>query len=261
MSRKETLNELCRIAKLAGQEILRIYMDSKDVEIERKSDSSPLTIADKASNDIICMGLENIDPYYPIISEENKQIAYAERKDYEYAWMVDPLDGTKEFIKRNGEFTVNIALIHKNRSIMGVVYVPVEDKCYYASEGEGAFLIDKDGVVSQLHCNNFKMDDEGIRVVASRSHLNPETEAFMGQLKQAETVAKGSSLKFLVLASGGAELYPRLAPTMEWDTAAAHIILEEAGGSVVQYGTKDPLEYNKENLLNPHFLASAKLKN
>ncbi|MGA0231514.1 MAG: 3'(2'),5'-bisphosphate nucleotidase CysQ family protein, partial [Saprospiraceae bacterium] len=135
------------------------------------------------------------------------------------------------------------------------------DKCYYAAEGEGAFLIDKDGVVSQLHCNNFKMDDEGIRVVASRSHLNPETEAFMGQLKQPETVAKGSSLKFLVLASGGAELYPRLAPTMEWDTAAAHIILEEAGGSVVQYGTKDPLEYNKENLLNPHFLASARLKN
>lgn len=261
MSRKETLNELCHIAKLAGQEILRIYMDSKDVEIERKSDSSPLTIADKASNDIICMGLENIDPYYPIISEENKQIAYAERKDYEYAWMVDPLDGTKEFIKRNGEFTVNIALIHKNRSIMGVVYVPVEDKCYYAAEGEGAFLIDKDGVVSQLHCNKFKMDDEGIRVVASRSHLNPETEAFMGQLKQPETVAKGSSLKFLVLASGGAELYPRLAPTMEWDTAAAHIILEEAGGSVVQYGTKDSLVYNKENLLNPHFLASARLKN
>jgi len=261
MSRKETLNELCHIAKHAGQEILRIYMDSKDVEIERKSDSSPLTIADKASNEIICQGLENMNPSYPIISEENKQIAYEERKDYEYAWMVDPLDGTKEFIKRNGEFTVNIALIHKNRSIMGVVYVPVEDKCYYAAEGEGAFLIDKDGVVSQLHCNNFKMDDEGIRVVASRSHLNPETEAFMGQLKQPETVAKGSSLKFLVLASGGAELYPRLAPTMEWDTAAAHIILEEAGGSVVQYGTKDPLEYNKENLLNPHFLASARLKN
>lgn len=258
MGFEDLIQDLCHIAREAGKEILRIYNETEGVEVEKKADNSPLTIADKAANKIICDGLNKMMPQIPIISEENKQIPYSERKNFSYAWMVDPLDGTKEFIKRNGEFTVNIALLRHGSPVAGVVYVPVSGDCYYAIKDMGAFLIDHEGNKKKLSCNSFSRKDKGIRVVASRSHLNPETEAFMNGLNAPETVAKGSSLKFLVLASGNAELYPRLAPTMEWDTAAAHIILEEAGGSVVQFENGQPLEYNKENLLNPHFLASAK---
>ncbi len=259
MELNEIIAQVCNIARDAGEKIMEIYNASEHVQIEKKADNSPLTIADKAANDIICEGLVALEKQWPIISEENKLVEFEERSKYEFAWMVDPLDGTKEFIKRNGEFTVNIALIHKNRSIAGVVYIPCDESCYYAIKGEGAFKL-HGGESTKLDSSSFSMGDSGLRVVCSRSHLNPETQEFLDNLNEPETVSKGSSLKFLVLASGDAELYPRLAPTMEWDTAAAQIILEEAGGKVIQADNQEVLQYNKENLLNPFFIASGKIQ-
>jgi len=250
----ETIQSVIKIAEEAGQIILDIYHNATDLEIQSKADDSPLTKADQAANDHICAGLQALNTVYPIISEENKQLPYADRKDFDYFWLVDPLDGTKEFIKKNGEFTVNIALIHKNTVVAGVVYAPVLEEMYWAVQGEGAF-IEQNGESKKLACSAFSMNDEGLRVVCSRSHLNEETQAYIDALHDPSKVSKGSSLKFLILAKGDAELYPRIAPTMEWDTAAAQIVLEEAGGKVYQYGDQLPLTYNKENLLNPFFIA------
>ena len=251
---KKYIEELLVIAHDAGQVILDIYQ-SDDLGIESKSDESPLTRADKAANDIICKGLTRITPDIPIISEENKEIPYAERRKFEYLWMVDPLDGTKEFIKKNDEFTVNIALIHNQKSIAGVVYAPVLDLMYYAIRGEGSYII-QDNEQVEISANKYKKSDSNLRVVCSRSHLNEETKALVNKYNEAKLISKGSSLKFLIIAEGDAELYPRLAPTMEWDTAAAHIILTEAGGKMYQPDGSDIL-YNKNNLLNPHFIATA----
>jgi len=246
------------IAQKAGEAILDIYKQSEGVVIERKADNSPLTIADKTANDIICQGLEELSSKYPIISEENKEISYAERKNYNRCWLVDPLDGTKEFIKRNGEFTVNIALIENGKIIFGVVYAPVLDEMYWAGKGEGAFLI-KDGKTKRLEAATFSLEDKNLSLVCSRSHLNDDTKAFVEQFSEPNLVSKGSSLKFLILAKGEAHIYPRLAPTMEWDSGAAHIVLEEAGGKIIRAEDKMPLDYNKENLLNPFFIAYGKV--
>jgi 3'(2'), 5'-bisphosphate nucleotidase len=259
MSYQSLIEDLKDIAIAAGQVILDVYNNVEDVEITKKDDDSPLTIADRKANTLICDGLKQLEIIYPIISEENKAIPYEERKNYDYYWLVDPLDGTKEFIKRNGEFTVNIALIHNNAPVMGVVYAPVLGELYWGIKGEGAFQL-KAGNVKQLKANAFSMGDTGLRVVASRSHLNAETQTYVNKLNTPELVSKGSSLKFLLMATADADLYPRLAPTMEWDTAAAQIVLEEAGGKVLQYGTDEPLKYNKENLLNPYFVASGRVR-
>ncbi len=246
---------LQEIAVRAGKAILEIY--EQPFEIETKADKSPLTAADKASNDIIIAGLEKHYASIPIISEENKQLDYDTRKNWEYCWMVDPLDGTKEFIKKNGEFTVNIALIHKNESVLGVVYVPVKDTLYYAIKGQGAFKISNGGSPEKIHAKAAKAG-EIVRIFASRSHLNADTQAFIDQCKEkfadVELVAAGSSLKFCLLAEGIAHIYPRFAPTMEWDTAAAHIVATESGASVTIPENGEALNYNKENLLNPYFL-------
>ena len=251
---KKHIEQLIDVALEAGNAILEIY-ESNDLGIESKSDETPLTKADKAANDIICAGLAKITPNIPIISEENKEIPYEQRKNYEYLWMVDPLDGTKEFIKKNDEFTVNIALIHKKKSIAGIVYAPVLDNMYYAIKGEGAYVIEDNEQVP-LQCNKYRKTDPNLTVVCSRSHLNNATQEFINGYTNPKLVSKGSSLKFLILAEGGAEIYPRLAPTMEWDTAAAHIILIESGGKISQ-PDGSPLLYNKENLLNPYFVATA----
>lgn len=256
---KDLAQEIIAISKAAGAAILNIYKDESKFGVEQKKDDSPLTQADKNANDIIVAGLEKLATQYPIISEENKLLDYVDRKDYTRFWLVDPLDGTKEFIKRNGEFTVNIALVENGIPIMGVVYVPVSDECYWGMKGEGAFYQKGFDEPKQLQANEYKETDKGIRVVCSRSHINEETQAFIDKLDQPEAVSKGSSLKFLLIASGQAEVYPRIGPTMEWDTGAAHIILEEAGGEVLNYETMQPLRYNKENLLNPYFIARARL--
>jgi 3'(2'), 5'-bisphosphate nucleotidase len=245
-----TAKEVGAITRRAGAAILKIY-ETEDFGVETKSDDSPLTRADKAANDVIVRELRKLSLQAPIVSEEGKDIAYAERQQYTRFWLVDPLDGTKEFIKRNGEFTVNIALIENGRPVIGAVYVPVTDELYYAARSEGAWQEGK----GRIKAATFTMQDPRLKVVASRSHLNEATQSFMDRLAEPEIVSRGSSLKILELARGSAHLYPRLAPTMEWDTAAAHAILLEAGGRMVDEGTGKELIYNKEVLRNPHFVA------
>jgi 3'(2'), 5'-bisphosphate nucleotidase len=233
------------------REILHIY-NSNDFKAEEKSDRSPLTLADKNSHHKISSILEPAG--LPVLSEEGKNIPYEERRNWNHFWMVDPLDGTKEFIKRNGEFTVNIALIRQDTPILGVVAVPVSHEIYYATQGYDAYLR-KGGKDHKLEKRTpVDLNREGLRVVASRSHMNEETQSYIDGLRNPSLVSAGSSLKFMLLASGKADVYPRYAPTMEWDTAAAHAIVKETGLEVLQYGTSEPLVYNKENLLNPYFI-------
>ncbi len=246
---KINIKDVRNIAKEAGDAIMKIY--KKDFRIEYKDDSSPLTEADLASNRIICDALEKLTPETPIMSEENKVIDYDIRKTWEYYWCIDPIDGTKEFIKKNGEFTVNIALIHKNTPVLGVVYAPALNAIYSAKQGEGAYLNGK-----KLPLSSNTQRNEKLFVVASKSHLSVETQEFIDNLqtKKIEQVSKGSSLKLCMVAEGSADIYPRLAPTMEWDTAAADAIVRESGKMTYQFETDTPLVYNKENLLNPWFV-------
>ena len=245
------LNDIEAIALEAGNTIMEIY--NRDFSIEYKDDKSPLTEADLASNEVIIKALEKYN--IPIMSEEGKMIPYEDRKDWEYYWCIDPIDGTKEFIKKNGEFTVNIALIHKDTPILGVVYVPALKDMYKAKKGEGAF---KNNQKLPLTVNN--SPKKSLKVVASKSHLSEETQAFIDDLAKStesiEQVSKGSSLKLVMVAEGVADIYPRLAPTMEWDTAAADAIIRESGKMTYQYNStsNNPVVYNKVNLLNPWFV-------
>jgi 3'(2'), 5'-bisphosphate nucleotidase len=261
------LKAILQIIQEAGQEILKIYNSSFKVDF--KKDKTPLTEADKCSHKIIEQGLKKISNY-PILSEEGTNIPYEQRKSWDFFWLIDPLDGTKEFIKRNGEFTVNIALIHKNKPVLGVVYAPAKEILYYGGKEIGAYKIEKHKELKLLpKAINTK---EKIKVVVSRSHLNKETENFIKLLshffKKIETVSIGSSLKICLIAEGKADLYPRMSPTKEWDTAAAHAILNAVGGKLVKFHppikslkelkTLSEIEYNKENLLNPYFVAFRK---
>jgi len=243
------IEQIIAIAKDAGEAIMEIY--NKDFTVEYKDDKSPLTEADLKSNEIICKALNELYPTIPILSEENRAASYSERQAWEYFWLIDPIDGTKEFIKKNGEFTVNIALIQKNTPVLGVVYAPVLNEMYWAKKGDGAF---KNGEKLPLMVND--NPEESLRVVASKSHLSEETQAFIDTLntEKIEQVSKGSSLKLVMVAEGIADIYPRLAPTMEWDTGAADAIVREAGKMTYQFENKKPLLYNKENLLNPWFI-------
>ena len=252
---EKIIERVCDIAINAGREIMIIYNNSDDFHIESKIDNSPLTIADKKSNQIINEGLKRLECNYPIISEENRQLEYTARKEYGIFWLVDPLDGTKEFIKRNGEFTVNIALIEDGYPVAGVVYVPTTNQLYFSTKGKGAYK-KENGFVKSIAVEKFNKKDKGLKVVCSRSHINEDTKLFMDQLDHPERISKGSSLKFLIIAEGSAHIYPRLGPTMEWDTAAAQAIVEEAGGSVINYETNERMCYNKPSLLNPYFIAS-----
>ncbi|CAA6827555.1 MAG: 3'(2'),5'-bisphosphate nucleotidase (EC [uncultured Sulfurovum sp.] len=249
MLEKVDLEKVVTIAREAASAIMEIYQ--KDFSVEYKFDDSPLTEADLKSNEIICNALMALYPNIPILSEENKTVAYEERKLWECFWLIDPIDGTKEFIKKNDEFTINIALIKKGIPVLGVVFAPAIDEMYVAKKGEGAF---KNGVkLPLIQNNNLK---EKIFVVASKSHLSLETQEFIDSLesKSIEQVSKGSSLKLCMVAEGVADIYPRLASTMEWDTAAAHAIVLESGKEVIQFETKEALTYNKKDLLNPWFM-------
>jgi len=268
---QKLLESVIEVALQAGAEIMEIY--KKDFSIEYKDDKSPLTEADKHSNEVICAGLKKLDKIYPILSEENKTVSYEERKDWKTFWLVDPIDGTKEFIKKNGEFTVNIALIEDGEPVMGVVYAPALDTLYYGMKGHGAFRKTSGRLEALPAEKNDPGESKKIRVVASRSHLNKETSDFIDSIAKQypecgiEAVSKGSSLKLCMVAEGSADIYPRVAPTMEWDTAAAQGVVEAAGKCTynfetfphddVKFNTKikaDKLTYNKENLLNPFFV-------
>lgn len=250
------LNRLVLIAREAGEKILSIYnLPVSSWELEFKKDHSPFTLADRFSNEVICYGLRNLDQSIPIISEENKAVPYETRKDYEYFWLVDPLDGTKEFIKRNGEFTVNIALVHRTEVVLGVVGIPCLDKIYFAMKNEGAFRIVTDKPAERIRAAVFSLKDQGLKIAISRSHMNLETWKFIDDFRDTETITAGSSLKFMLIAEGSAHLYPRFGPTMEWDTAASQIIVEEAGGGVFIADSSSPLYYNKQEMRNPGFVA------
>ena len=247
MVEKIAVNDIKHIVKEAGQLVLDIY--SKDFDIEFKDDKSPLTQADRVANELICTRLRELYPMIPIMSEENKQTCFEERSNWEHYWCIDPIDGTKEFIKKNDEFTINIALIQENRPVLGVVYAPALDIMYSAKKNEGAF---KDQIKLPV-----SRDDEKYIIVASKSHMSQETQEYINSIKttkEKELVSMGSSLKLCLVAEGQADCYPRIAPTMEWDTAAAHAIVLEAGKKVYQFSNQKELVYNKENLLNPYFI-------
>ena len=248
------IDEIILIAKKAGKAILEVY-NSESFEIEIKDDNSPLTKADKASDEIIEAGLKKIYPDIPILSEEGKEISYEDRKNWDIFWCVDPLDGTKEFIKRNGEFTVNIALIKNGIPILGIIYVPVTDETYFGSEGEGSFKFYNDETKTPIMVSSKKMT-EALTVVQSRSHSGDEENNFYSNYMINKRLSKGSSLKICLVAEGKADIYFRGGPTWEWDTAAGHAILSCAGGSFVNKD-KSELKYNKEVLKHYGFIASS----
>lgn len=250
------LDILETIALEAGQVILDIYNRSEGIVIDRKADNSPLTDADRAANRLIVDALRKHFPGIPIISEEEKLTPWATRQTWDRCFEVDPLDGTKEFIKRNGEFTVNIALLDQGKPVAGVVHAPVLDLTALAEKGSGAELKEK-GEQRKLQ-SRVPAPGEQLAIVASRSHSSPEMEAYLKQFDNPAIRSAGSSLKFLLVAKGEAHLYPRLAPTMEWDTSSGQIVLEEAGGEVLLVDSHEPLRYNREDLLNPFFIAYAK---
>ncbi len=247
----ELLMEALAVSKQAGEAILGIY--DKGFETSFKDDQSPLTSADTASHAVILRGLRALTPELPVFSEESESIAYATRRLWKEYWLVDPLDGTKEFIKRNGEFTVNIALIRECRPVLGVVYAPALGVAYFARQGQGAFKQGKSGEISPIAVD--QDTGRGLNIVASRSHQGQE-DAFLKRLGAHTCLNMGSSLKFCLVAEGRAHLYPRFLPTSEWDTAAAQCVAEEAGAAVTDLQGQRLL-YNKENLLNPFFVASS----
>lgn len=245
---------IIEIAHLAGAAIMEIYQ--RDFDVETKADSSPLTEADLAAHNIIVTGLAKVSDL-PVLSEESASIDWQTRQQWQEYWLVDPLDGTKEFIKKNGEFTVNIALIRDQKPVFGVVYAPALDTTYVGDAQTGATKIsatDKQNITVKAH-----QSGDVWQVVGSRSHQSPEIQQYLAKLDgETELVAMGSSLKLCLVAEGKAHIYPRLGPTSEWDTAAAQAVVEAAGGSVTQYPDNTPLLYNtKETLLNPYFVVSS----
>jgi 3'(2'), 5'-bisphosphate nucleotidase len=238
----------------AGAEILAIYSDPSKFETELKGDDSPLTAADLAANKLLVSRLQELTPAIPILSEESRQAPWSERKHWQDCWVVDPLDGTKEFLKRNDEFTVNVALVRDHKPVLGVVYAPALQRWYYASSDDGAWRQDGKKAPARIEVRE-KIADRPWQVVGSRSHNTPEVDAFIERLGEAELLAMGSSLKLCLVADGSADLYPRLGPTSEWDTCAAQAVVEQAGGQVLEADTGKPLSYNaRESILNPHFI-------
>jgi 3'(2'), 5'-bisphosphate nucleotidase len=269
-------------AKKAGDEILEVYHG--EIDVTYKEDDSPLTLADKRAHRAIVNCLPSVSYNdIPILSEEGKDIPYEQRAEWEYLWLVDPLDGTKEFVKRRDEFTVNIALIEKSRPVLGVVFLPAVGSLYFAAEGVGAYKVDNIKTVGQLlddagnsaentlqigalldravtlpHRQVAETPSSQINLVGSRSHGIEALSDFVEKMKEnydtVGFVPAGSALKFCLVAEGKADLYPRFGPTMEWDTAAGHCVVEQSGGTVVRMSEKTPLDYNKRDLLNPHFI-------
>lgn len=251
MAHKPRLEDVIPIAIHAGEAIMAVY--AQTIEVQHKEDHSPLTQADLAAHNVIEAGLAELVPELPVLSEESADIPFATRRQWGTYWLVDPLDGTREFIKRNGEFTVNIALVDNHRPVMGVIYAPAINSLYFAAEGQGAFHQLDGGASRRIHAR--KLDPAQITVAGSRSHAGEELLRFLDRIGPHTLISMGSSLKVCLVAEGRADIYPRLGLTSEWDTAAAQCVLEEAGGRLIGLNGM-PLEYNrKESLLNPHFFA------
>lgn len=247
------LEPLLDIARAASRKILEIY--ATDFSVQQKSDHSPVTAADLAAHQIILEGLQKLTPDLPILSEESSQIPYSERRRWDSYWLVDPLDGTREFVSRNGDFTVNIALVQHHVPVVGVVHIPTEELSYYGVTGTNAFRCKTGEAPEPIHVQPHSQGT--VRVVASRSHRGELLDGYLAKLGAHEIVSRGSALKFCLVAEGAADVYPRLGPTSEWDTAAGHAVLLAAGGQVINTDGA-PLSYNsKESLLNPFFIAYA----
>jgi 3'(2'), 5'-bisphosphate nucleotidase len=260
--RNQLLHTAIIAALEASKAILEIY-HSGAFDVEIKGDNSPLTKADTASHNVIMSYLEATG--IPVLSEEGRDISYQERKDWKQLWIVDPIDGTKEFIKRNGEFTVNIALIENQRPIIGVIFLPVTGELYFSSKELGAFKVvidledyDLDALQAKANKLPLQREDKTFTIVASRSHMSLETEEYVQEMREihgeVNLISKGSSLKLCMVADGTANCYPRFAPTMEWDTAAGQAICEHAGFKLLDWDTKKNMMYNREELLNNWFL-------
>lgn len=273
MEQTEMQLKAVNAALAAGRSILEVYHSPEaDWQVEHKADDSPLTLADRRANRVIADALQSTG--LPVLSEETQLADYAERRHWRQLWIVDPLDGTKEFIKRNGEFTVNIALVHEGAPVFGVVYVPAQERLYVGLCGQGSVRLGMApgevlGSMSEVwrrgEClplaSESQAADPVVRVVVSRSHLDERTQQYIRSLEarghKVETVASGSSIKICLLAERTAHLYPRFAPTSEWDTAAGHAVLAATGGRLCQAESGEPLIYNKENILNPYFMGCA----
>ena len=248
----ELAHEVVNLARRAGEAILEVY--KTDFEVQEKEDRSPLTEADLASQKIIVAGLKELTPEIPVLAEETGELPYEQRSSWERSWLVDPLDGTREFVKKNGEFTVNIAMIEGGKPVLGVVHAPVLGVSYWASRGNGAWR-QADGTADRISVA--PPASRELRVVMSRSHANEATQRFLERLEQeyeVNAVSKGSSLKMCLVATGEAHVYPRTGPTMEWDVAAAQCVVEEAGGELVTFDGQ-PMRFNRPELLNESFLA------
>ncbi|CCQ11525.1 3'(2'),5'-bisphosphate nucleotidase [Pseudoalteromonas luteoviolacea B = ATCC 29581] len=252
MNQTELLEEILNLSREAGKAIMAIY--AKDFAVEYKEDKSPVTDADIAAHQVINAGLKALTPDIPVLSEENADISWRERQTWQSYWLVDPIDGTKEFIKKNGEFTVNIALIKRGVPVLGVVHAPALNVSYLAAEAIGAF---KESGEARIELKVTTIENQGtIKVVGSRSHPSPDLAKFLEQFDEVDMVPKGSSLKLCLVAESAADIYPRLGPTSEWDTAAGQAIAEIAGARVTQLDGS-PLRYNqKESYLNPYFIVT-----
>jgi 3'(2'), 5'-bisphosphate nucleotidase len=250
MITKESLQPVFGIAERAGAAILEVY--AGHFEVSDKADQTPLTLADLRSHELIANGLRELDARIPVLSEEGSSIPFEQRREWSRYWLIDPLDGTREFVSRNGEFTVNIALIENHQAIAGVVYVPVRDTLYFGTQHDGAWRVINSGEPEKIAVSRIQ---QPLRVVGSRSHRDVEFAKLLPKLEPCELVSVGSSIKFCLVAEGSADFYPRFGPTSEWDTAAAQAVLEAAGGAVITFDGS-PLRYNtKDSLLNPGFIA------
>lgn len=266
---KINILDLLKIAQEAGKAILKVY--DSDFGFESKKDGSPLTLADKNSFGIISKALAAAYLEIPLLSEEGKEIPYETRKSWKAFWLVDPLDGTKEFIQRNGQFTVNIALIDNGKPVLGIIHAPVKDIFYFAKEGLGTYKLEDTSCLENAKDINtiiglstrlpFDNREEKLAVVASRSHSLKETDAYIDKLKEEykemDIINIGSSLKLCLIAEGKAHVYPRFGPTMEWDIAAGQVLIEQTAGSITSVENKQALQYNKDSLVNPRFVASS----
>jgi 3'(2'), 5'-bisphosphate nucleotidase len=250
------IGELIDLLHQAGQAIIDIY--NQNFIVELKADSTPITLADQHSNDILTRGLYDCYPDIPVISEENEPVPFKQRKDWDCFWLLDPLDGTREFIKRNGEFAINLALIEHKQPVLGMIYIPVSKTLYYASLGKGCFKITGNSEPLFLKTSAGKNQQDRVIVAGSRSHLSAEVYTFVEKLRreyrEVELIQMGSAIKFGLIAEGRADFYLRTGRTMEWDTAAGQVIVGEVGKQIYDYKTGHPLIYNKKDLTNPWFI-------
>lgn len=236
-----------------------MYYQSQTFDTFQKEDKSPVTSADLASDEIITKGLAALTPSWKVISEEKALPEQNEQKQTDYFWILDPLDGTKEFLHRTDEFSINLALIHGKEVVAGYIYLPVFRELYYAVKGYGSFQYHENSKEKRLQVNSFSLKDENLKVVTSRNHIDYGTRVYLEKLNNPNLISMGSALKFINIANGKADYYPRMIQIMEWDTAAGQIIIEEAGGSLVNANTGEPLTYNKPGMINPYFIASGKI--